>query len=250
MNNVAMGKKIFFLYPQSVIQEDLIFFLLGKGYEVYTLSDHIKAQKLFKRFEDSICFINIDGGLKESDWEKYIIDLRSDSEIKNLQIGILSYNSEQTLMKKYLIDIGVECGFVQLKLGLEPSQEILLKVLKVSEAKGQRKFVRVSCEDDSRAVINFTYGDSRYEGQIIDLSIVGFACRFTDRIPVENKTVIHGIQFNLRGVLFQTDAIILNRRSDDERIAVLIFHPEPGETEHQKLYKFIHFTLQNHINMF
>ncbi|MEA1911787.1 MAG: PilZ domain-containing protein, partial [Spirochaetota bacterium] len=64
MSESDNGKKIFFLYPQSVIQDELISFLLRNEYEVYFLNDHVKATKLFKRFSNSICFINIDDGLK------------------------------------------------------------------------------------------------------------------------------------------------------------------------------------------
>ncbi|MEA1911727.1 MAG: PilZ domain-containing protein, partial [Spirochaetota bacterium] len=173
MNETAAGKKVFFLYPQSVIQEELISFLLKNEYEVYFLNDHIKAKRIFRQFNNSICFINIDDGLKEAEWGEYISSLRSDSEIKGLQIGILSYNNDPGLMQKYLMDIGVEAGFIQLKLGIKQSTEIILKVLDANEAKGRRKFVRVNCENDQRVVLNFNHKDSSYEGQIIDLSSVG-----------------------------------------------------------------------------
>ena len=118
MSETTDGRKVFFLYPQSVIQEELISFLLKNEYEVYFLKDHRKATRIFKRFNNSICFINIEEGLKEADWIEYIESLKSDPDINGLQLGILSYNNDPALMQKYLMDIGVECGFIQLKLGL------------------------------------------------------------------------------------------------------------------------------------
>ncbi len=47
MSGTENGKKIFFLYPQSVIQDELISFLLKNEYEVYFLSDYMKATKIF-----------------------------------------------------------------------------------------------------------------------------------------------------------------------------------------------------------
>ncbi len=250
MNEVAVGKKVFFIYPQSVIQDELISCLLKNEYEVYFLTDHIKATRIFRRFSNSICFINIDKGLKEDEWAEYITTLRSDSEISGLQIGILSYNNDPGLMKKYLMDIGVEAGFVQLKLGIKQSTDIILKVLEVNEAKGRRKFVRVNCENDSRVVLNFSHKDSSYEGQIIDLSSVGVACKFPDTIPIENKTIIHKIQLNLKGSLVQVDGLILSRRYDSDKILVIVFNPRPKELELEKIHKFLHKTLQKQFDIY
>ncbi len=250
MDESPNGKKVFFLYPQSVIQDELIAFLLRNEYEVYFLNDHLKASRIFKRFTNSICFINIDNGLKEPEWEQYIKDLRSDSEIKGLQIGILSYNNNPVLMQKYLMDIAVECGFVQLKLGIKQSTDIILKVLEANEAKGRRKFVRADCTKDSRAVLNFSYKDSFFEGKIIDISSVGLACEFNQTIPIDNKTILHKIQLNLRGSLIQVDGLILSRRFDSERILVIVFNPRPKEKELDKIHIFIHKTLQKNIDIY
>ena len=250
MNEASSGKKVFFLYPQSVIQDELISFLLRDEYEVYFLNDHLKASRVLKRFSNSICFINIDDGLKEAEWEQYIKDLRSDSEIKGLQIGILSYNNNPGLMQKYLMDIAVECGFVQLKLGIKQSTNIILKVLEANEAKGRRKFVRANCENDPRVILNFSYKDLIFEGEIIDISSVGLACEFKQTIPVDNKTVLQKIQLNLRGSLIQVDGLILSRRFDNERILVIVFNPRPKEKELDKIHIFIHKTLQKTIDIY
>ena len=250
MGESSNGKKVFFLYPQSVIQDELISFLLRHEYEVYFLSDHLKANRIFKRFSNSICFINIDNGLKEPEWEQYIKSLKSDSDIKGLQIGILSYDNNPVLMQKYLMDIAVECGFVQLKLGIKQSTDIILKVLEANEAKGRRKFVRANCENDSRAVLNFSHRDSFFEGKIIDISSVGLACEFNQTISIDNKTILHKIQLNLRGSLIQTDGLILSRRFDNERILVIVFNPRPKENELDKIHIFIHKTLQKTIDIY
>lgn len=250
MNESSDGKKVFFLYPQSVIQDELITFLLKSEFEVYFLKDHQKAVRLFRKFNDAICFINVDDGLKEDGWEKYITSLKADSKIKGLQIGILSYNNDPELMQKYLMDIGVECGFVQLKLGVKQSTDIILKVLEVNEAKGRRKFVRVNCENDPKVTLNFSHKEYSYKGQIIDISSVGVACRFQEIVSVENKTILNDIQLNLKGSLIQTDGIILARRFDSEMILIMVFNPRPKDIDLEKIHKFIHKTLQKEMDKF
>ncbi len=250
MSEAVAGKKIFFLYPPSVIQEELVSFLLRNEYEVYFLKDHLKAGRIFKRFENVICFINIDNGLKESEWEGYIKNLRSDPEVKGLQIGILSYNNDPGLIQKYLMEIGVECGFIRLKLGLKQSTDIILKVLEVNEAKGRRKYVRVNCENIRNVEMNFTHTDSSYTSQILDISSVGCACKFSEEVPIENKTIIHEVQLNLKGILIQTDCIILGRRSDNPKILIFIFNPGLKENEREKVHEFLHKTLQNTMSIY
>jgi len=250
MSEAGNGKKVFFLYPQSVIQDELISVLLKNEYEVFFLTDHLKATRIFTRFTNSICFINIDDGLKEDEWEKYIKNLKSNAKTSSVQIGILSYNNDPELMQKYLMDVGVECGFIQLKLGVKQSTDIILKVLEVNEAKGRRKFVRANCEKDPRVVMNFAYKEASYEGKILDLSSVGFACEFPEPLPINNKTVIQKIQLNLRGSLVQADAIVLSRRYDSEKILVMVFNPRLKEAELEKIHNFIHKTLQKTIDIY
>jgi hypothetical protein len=249
MSEPTDGKKIFFLYPQSVIQQELISFLLKNEYEVYFLNDHLKAIKVFKQFPNSICFINIDDGLKETEWEKYIMDLRANSAISGIQIGILSYNNDPNLMKKYLMDIGVECGFIQLKLGVKQSTDIILKVLEANEAKGRRKFVRANCENETMVIMNFSYRENSYKGQILDISSVGIAGKFSGPVPLDNKTVISNIQLNLKGSLVQADGIILSRRFDSANILVILFNPRLEELNLEKVHNFIHRTLQKTIDI-
>ncbi len=64
-NPLIMGRKVFFLYPHSVIQNDMITILINHEYEVYTVNDHEKMLKIAKYFPESILFINIDNKLSE-----------------------------------------------------------------------------------------------------------------------------------------------------------------------------------------
>ena len=65
----------------------------------------------------------------------------------SVQIGILSYNEDRELAEKYLMDIGVQCGFIKLKLGLQESIAIILKTLEATEARGNRKYVRAKLQN-------------------------------------------------------------------------------------------------------
>jgi hypothetical protein len=54
----ALGKKIFLLYPHSVIHDEMPDILIMAGYETYTVQDEKRARKLLEKFPGSIMFIN------------------------------------------------------------------------------------------------------------------------------------------------------------------------------------------------
>ena len=91
------GRKIFFLYPHSVIQDDLVDELIMQGFEIYILRDHKRARKLIERFPGSIMFINIDEKLEEPEWETYIREIQENPSVKT-RLGILSYNTDRVLI--------------------------------------------------------------------------------------------------------------------------------------------------------
>ena len=55
----------------------------------------------------------------------------------------MTYNPDPELARKYLMDVGIPCGFIQLKLGTAEGKSIILKTL---AADGPRRIVYVSCD--------------------------------------------------------------------------------------------------------
>ncbi|MDR0602133.1 MAG: PilZ domain-containing protein, partial [Treponema sp.] len=150
-----LGKKVFLLYPHSVIHEEMLDILIMSGFETYTLRDHKRAAKLLEKFPDSIMFVNIDDGMPEREWETYIRDLQENPKTQGSRLGILSYNQDKALMEKYLMKLSVPCGYIQLKLGIQQSTKIILNALEANEARGRRKYIRAFCEDDHSATMNY-----------------------------------------------------------------------------------------------
>jgi len=243
------GKKIFLLYPHSVIKEEMLDILIMNGFETYTLHDHKRAKKLFEIFPDSIAFINIDEGMQEKEWEAYIRDLMQNPKTKNFRIGILSYNQDKDLMQKYLMDISVPCGYIQLKLGVQASTKIIINALEVNEARGRRKYLRANCEDDSTAAMNFKHDNQLCQGKIIDISAVGIAARITCAKALVVKSVIKEIQFRLRGTLIMTDMIFIGTCSDRKDVCIFLFdHGKLTQNNKNVIYHFIKQTLQRFID--
>jgi hypothetical protein len=243
----GIGKKVFFLYPHSVIQEELIAQIVQNEFEIYLVNDHKRLKKLLEKYNDSIVFINIDERLKEDEWKKYVRDLLTNEATKNVQVGILTYNENKELAQTYLMDIGVSAGYVQLKLGLKESSKIILKTLVVNEAKGKRKFVRAKCPKNSKTEFNVQVFGKNYQGEIIDISSAGMACFFHTSVDIPTRTELDKLQLKLKSRIVMLSGIVAGRRSDDQgrTVYVILFTSYISAEAKQRISEFIYRTLQN-----
>ncbi len=246
-NQFAIGKKVFFLYPHSVIEEKLVQVIIRNEYEVYLVYDHKKTLKLLRKYPNSILFVNIDTELSGEDWESYIRSIIEHEDTKGVQIGILTYNEDKELARKYFMDIGVPCGFVRLKLGFEESARIILKTLIVTEARGQRKHVRAKCTGQANVSFNVRYGKEIHNGSIIDISIVGMACAFDSPVQFEQGTALDDIQLKLKGKITKVSGTVAGSRRQTKHIYVILFNTNLSDDARGKIHYFIHQSLQDEI---
>jgi hypothetical protein len=243
------GKKIFLLNPPSVVQNELIQVILASEYEVYLLYEAERALKAFSKHPNSIVFVNIDSGNKNINWEPYVRDLVKGEKYPDLKVGVLSYNADRALVEKYLVDIGVQCGFVALKLGVKESAKIILQALEANDARGRRKYVRVKTGEDPRVAFNVDLPSGQASGRILDISSVGMAIQFSKPVKLPPKSVLPSIQLKLRAALVRTDGIALGARDDDPSVYVILFKYKPHETKpRQQIRMFIHKALQESID--
>ena len=247
MEQSIAGKKIFILYPHSVIKDDLLDLLIMAGFESYTLRDHKRMLRLLEKFPDSIIFINIEEGMSEKEWEAYIKGVMGNPVTKDCRIGILSYNADKALMQKYLMEIAVPCGFIQLKLGIKESTKIMINALEANEARGRRKYIRAFCQDDINATVNVKGASGIYYGKIQDISAAGIAAKFDKFDDLPANTKIKEMQLKLRGGLILTDATLMGKR--DDNTCIFLFDTSRMNPDHILIiHRFIKYTLQHYMD--
>ena len=244
----ASGKKIFLLYPHSVIRDDMLDVLIMAGYETYTLLDQVKAKKLLVKFPGSIMFINIDDGMKEPEWETYIREIQQNPVTKDSRLGIMSYNQDQELMQKYLMDLAIPCGYIQLKLGVKESTKIIMSALEANEARGRRKYIRADCEDDISSTLNYKENSEVYHGNILDISSAGIAAKFDKLTALPNNSLLRSVQLKLRGGLVMADMILMGQRHDDKRVYILLFDNKLSADYKLVIHHYIKQCLQKYID--
>ncbi|MBN1648939.1 MAG: response regulator [Spirochaetales bacterium] len=246
-HNFNFEKKIFFLYPHEIIHEELIIDLIFNGYECYELHDEKTALKILGKYRESLLFINIDKQLKDLDWEKYITKLLNSEQTQSVLVGILSYNTDPNLRKLYLMKLGVQCGFIQLKASYQKISDTFLKVFEANEAKGRRQAVRAIVEKQEDALFNIKYGNAVYYGKIIDISKAAMACTMEEHPRLEIDDQIGNIQLKLKGVPVQTSGIIKMKRIQNGEFMFIIGFtcqkPEIGK----KICHFVYRTLSEKV---
>ena len=243
-----LGRRVFLLNPPSVVEQELMDALLAEEFEVYLLKDPAKARLVFAKYPDSIVFIGIDGLYGEPVWERYIRELLADRKAPDLRVGVLSYNTDERLAEKYLLTLGVQCGYVALKTGVSDSTKIMLRVLEANEARGRRRYVRARCAHDALTSFNVHLATGRLSGRILDISSVGMAVRFSSYVDLPAKTLLRDVQLKLHATLVRLDAVILGRREDDAGIHIIVFRAGPeDERARHRIRQYIHAMLQRSI---
>ena len=246
--NTGDGKKIFLLHPQSVIHQDMLDVLIMAGYETYIILDADRARKLLKKFPGSIMYINIDERFREAEWETYIRNILDDDETKDSMLGILSYNQDKALMKKYLMDLALPCGYVQLKLGIKESTKIILNALETTEARGRRKSIRADCADDINATINIKGNTGFINGKLLDISSAGIAANFDTFEDHAPNTLLNDIQLRLRTGLIRSDMVYMGKRMDKKHVYIMLFEPKMSHENKLTIYRYVKSCLQKYID--
>jgi hypothetical protein len=245
----SSGKKVFLLYPHSVIREEMLDDLIMNGFETYTLFDHKKAVKILERFPGSSMFINIDTGISENEWEAYIKSIQENPKTRETRLGILSYNQDKSLMEKYLMDLNVPCGYIQLKLGIQESTLIIHNALHANEVNGRRKYLRAFCEDEPRATMNYKSDEGFFQGKILDISVAGIAAKIPKFPGYKPHALLAGVQLNLKGALVMVDAILVGKRGDRPDVYIMLFDPSKMKLSgKQVIHHFIKQNLQKYID--
>ena len=242
-----IGKKVFFLHPPSVIQEEMIHLLMATEYEVALLNDAKHALRVLAQYPDSILFVNIDEGMEEPEWDAYVRRIMADTEKKDVRIGVVSYNASKELAEKYLLDIGAQCGFVTLKIGLKESFKIIVTALEANEARGRRKYVRAVCRPQDKATFNVKYQGDLLTGSIVDISSVGMACAFDKAVTIDIGATMSDIQLKLRAALCKASGKLVGFHSESGNRHVLLFQ-DVASRDKQKIHQFVYKKHQEEIN--
>lgn len=239
-----VGKKVFFLYPTASVKSQIITELAQQEYEVYAAKDHTRLAHSLKKYANSVLFINIDEGMPEPEWQKWINTLAS--SLPDLKVGIFSTNSTEELRDKYLNNPHITCGFTHLKVDMSKTVSVIADILKNMDVKGRRKYLRASTEYEKTATVNMPIHDDYIKGVVKDISVVGISCSFENDPGLKKNSFFKDIQIRLQSMLLKVEAVVFgSREGDGDKIYVLLFTQRVDSDIRVKIRKYIQQNLQS-----
>jgi hypothetical protein len=240
-----LGKKIFFLHPSTVVQNELAAELIQQEYEVYIVRDHAALAHVLKQYPNSIVFADIDERMSEKNWEVWIRGVQADPETSRVGIGILSVNGDELLQRKYITSVKVSCGYTVLKSDLKNAIRQLLDILKALDAKGRRKYIRATMENETSVTINLPLNGTFVNGTIKDISVVGLSCAFAEDPGLTKNALFQNVQVKLQTMLLKVEGIVFGSRMDGlSKIYVILFTQRIDPEVRTKIRKYIQQNLQ------
>ena len=219
---IVTGRKTFFITPDtSLIPESYLEDYFALGYECYFIENdkRIRLEKkldiLISLFHDVIFFFNIDYRADDIEWPVLIRNI-IESYNNKASIGVI-YTKRQTkeerlkLEQKYLYEMGLNCGCIQLEYQKKQNFEIIEKILYANQAQGRRKNIRALCT--SACTYTFVMERQTYTGSLQDISVSHISFISSDpSFKVQLYEKIKDFHFNIRGFLFRSDAVLIMQR--------------------------------------
>lgn len=241
-----VGKKVFFLLPTAVVQNKIIAELVQQEYEVYIAKDKDTIRRVLRKYPDSIVFVDINEQMSEKEWEKWITEVMKLPETKTVSIGILTANGDDALRQKYLNVIKVRCGYTVLKSDLDKVLVQLMEILQAIDAKGRRKYIRVTTGRENNTTINLPLNGMFINGLIKDISVVGISCCFDEDPDLTKNALFKDIQIKLQTSLLKVEGIVFGSRMDgQDKIYVILFTQRINPDVRTKIRKYIQINLQS-----
>ena len=247
---LLLGKKIFFLHPSALVQNQVITELVQEEFEIYTIKDGDKLDRALNKYPDSIVLACVTEVMKEAAWLELLQGIQKKPENSSVSIGIITSSSDETTRKKYSDLLNIQCGYTVIKSDVAAATKLIAANLNVVNAKGRRKYLRMEISKDANATINVPLNGSYLNGTLIDISVVGFSCVFTGEHPVFKKNSLFGdMQIRLQSQLLKADGIVLGTRMDGSQEAhVILFSQRTDSTVRAKIRKYIQTNLQNRMD--
>lgn len=222
VKDIIAGRKTFFITPDtSIFPESFCEDYLADGYECYFIANEKrislehKIDIIVSVFHDVILFFNLDANIPGINWYQFIDTIGKKYNNQVLMgatfVKRQAKDEKAKLEKKYLFDLGLSCGCIQLEYQKKLNFEIIEKVLFANQAMGRRKSVRAL--GSNGCTFGFRHNNRDYSGVLQDISLSHFSFVFPEgKLDLKDYEKVSDIQFNIKGLHFRSSAIAFMQR--------------------------------------
>jgi len=247
-NSNSLGKKIFFLHPSALVQNQVISELAQEEFEVYIIKDDAKLRQAIGIYPGSIVFASINETMKENAWDELVRSIMGDPKNDSVKIGIIASTNNEEIRQKYVEHYKVQCGFTVIKSDFNEAVRQLITILNGVDAKGRRKFIRLLMDKDSKTTVNLPLNGTYINGIINDISVVGFSCVFDEDPKLTKNALLGDIQIRLQSQLIKVEGIVFGSRTEGDVISyVVLFSKRIDPSVRTKIRKYIQSCLQHNM---
>ncbi len=242
VDEIIKGRKTFFIAPdKGLFPENFLEDYLTQGFECYFIESDIfipvaaKVDIILSIFKDSILFFNIDSALPDLTWEQLIVSARN--KYPQAMFGVLytkrqSDIEKKSLERKYLYEMGLQCGCIQLEYQKTNNYGLISKILQANQAQGRRQNVRAVC--GGNCTVKFSSENSpNIIAKLSDISLSHFSLTFKidEDFSIMDYEKITDCQFYVKGLHFVSDAImVMKRQTGDSVLYVFAFSNSEGQS--------------------
>jgi hypothetical protein len=241
----SQGRKAFFLHPSALTQNQIINELAQEEFEVYVIKNELKIKQALEFYPDSILFASINEAMKETAWIELLQGLHDDPLAGKFDLAFISSTNDEEIKKKYTETFDFNCGYVIVKSDIEKAIKQIVTVLNNVNAKGRRKFIRL-VTDKGNTKVNLPVNGAFRNGNIKDISVVGFSCVFDEDPNLPKNGFFGDIQLRLQGQLLKVEGIVFGSRADNnEKVYVFLFTKRVDGEIQSRIRKYIQINLQS-----
>lgn len=244
------NKKVFFVCPPSIVQEELLLLLINLEFEIYLIKGTDQVRKVMRIWPESVFFFNIDDCQSKEEWDKMIEDLRARYKDQQCLFGIVSYENNEETVRHYLMDMDLPCGFIRLNQKLKESASILARTLDANEVRGRRKYVRYVIPNQRYQRINFNWNGSIVHGELQDISSAAMVINMEKELKgLKQGSVLDDIQLNLSGKIVRISGEVFGFRQQPGggRLIIVTFSKNAPMKSISDIRLFINKSLQKNL---
>jgi hypothetical protein len=126
------------------------------------------------------------------------------------------------------------------------SIKLLYGILQSVNARGRRKYLRATTENEALNTINIPHNGVFHKGVIKDISVVGLSCAFQDDPDIGKNSLCQDMQIKLQSMILKAEGIVFGSRMDGlTKIYVFIFTQRIDPEVRIKIRSYIQSLLQS-----
>ncbi len=243
------NRKILFLHPQAVVQDELVRASITENFEAYLLRNHVSAKFALRDFPDAILLLQVDSGLDEQKWIEYAEELKASPVFSELTICVVSVFSMGEIKNTFLEQSkAFSYGFTYSKYDFNTTYTSIREMYKQENASPPGFAIKGTSPETLKASVVFTRDKNRYEGKLRDISLSGLTCRIEGNEPLYPSEIpIQSIIITYGRTQFMVCGRIIGNSGDDNSIHVILFDEMTVADKRDDIYDTIQACLQSNL---